>query len=931
MFSPPELIERARANVQKYPWAREVQKRIVEAAQPWTRLSDDETWSLMFGNTIKRSWMVWSDGYCPACKKGVPMYTWEMDAMNLPWKTRCPHCAEIFPKNDFRKFYQSGLDEHGLFDPARADRALLFNAEHPNPDDPLHKFGVDDGEGYIQSRKRWRFIGAYLIYGQWKQAIVRGLRKLSAAYAVTGDRAYAHKALILLDRVADLYPTFDFRREGVLYEGPGAAGYVSTWHDACEETRELVLAYDRVRSALDGDDELLRFLAEKAKRYGLANLKTSPDDVRRNIEDRILRDAIKNRHKIRSNYPRTEVALAIIHTVLGWPQNREQVMGITDSMLRRVTAVDGVTGEKGLAGYSAYVIQGLARFLARFAKVEPTFLAELLKRHPRLHQTYRFHIDTWCLHKYYPLSGDTGWFARDYDRYQGVSWPKHVGVDPSMHTFLWQLYKLTNDVGFVQVLYLENGRRLDGLPHDLFAENPKGLQEEAAAVIEREGSAPAVGSVNKQQWHLAILRSGQGQDARAAWLDYDAGGGHGHADGMNLGLFAKGLDLMPDFGYPPVHYGGWGSPRASWYKISASHNTVVVDGRSQSSTSGRTKLWADGEELRAIRASGAGLVGGKQYERTVGMIELSERDFYVIDIFRVVGGSDHAKFVHSHFGKVTPHGLSLEPGGGFGHGAQMRNFQIDPSPAPGWSVDWAVEDRYGLLPSESDVHLRYTDLTTDAQACLCEAWVSIGGYNKNEEAWVPRVMVRRRAKEPPLASTFVALIEPYEDKSRIAAIRRLPLQTPQGTALPDSDVAVEIQLADGRRDLFVAADVEKPVITKPPALPEAGNADDLTAAADDADDALEIGPPAEEEKGIVQKDWKLRFDGELCLIRRDKDGRITRVVVCRPKSLTIGDLVIKLKETTAFIELTLDRETVTVVSGKREDIQEITSKGRSIR
>ncbi len=37
--------------------------------------------------------------------------------------------------------------------------------------------------------------------------------------------------------MADLYPSFDFGTQGVVYEQKGAAGYVSTWHDACEETR----------------------------------------------------------------------------------------------------------------------------------------------------------------------------------------------------------------------------------------------------------------------------------------------------------------------------------------------------------------------------------------------------------------------------------------------------------------------------------------------------------------------------------------------------------------------------------------------------------------------------------------------------------------------------------------------------------------------
>jgi len=36
------------------------------------RLSDEDLWNLMCGNTIRRSWTVWSSGYCPSCKEGVP-------------------------------------------------------------------------------------------------------------------------------------------------------------------------------------------------------------------------------------------------------------------------------------------------------------------------------------------------------------------------------------------------------------------------------------------------------------------------------------------------------------------------------------------------------------------------------------------------------------------------------------------------------------------------------------------------------------------------------------------------------------------------------------------------------------------------------------------------------------------------------------------
>jgi len=180
VFNTPTLAMRARANVAAHLWAAEMREAIIRQAEAYLRFSDDELWELMFGCTISRSWMVWSNGYCPACKGDVPMYDWQIEALKYPWKVRCPHCQEFFPKNDFLRFYRSGLDGHGVFDPARADRALLYNLEHPSPDDPLHRFGVDDGEGYVEGDKRWRFIGAYLIYGQWKQAVLGGIKSLAA-------------------------------------------------------------------------------------------------------------------------------------------------------------------------------------------------------------------------------------------------------------------------------------------------------------------------------------------------------------------------------------------------------------------------------------------------------------------------------------------------------------------------------------------------------------------------------------------------------------------------------------------------------------------------------------------------------------------------------------------------------------------------------
>ena len=893
---------------------------IVQRAQHWAQMSDGELRGLVFGPTISRAWQVLSSGNCPACRQSMTMFTWKVDALRHPWKVQCAHCGELFPKNDFAAFYRSGLDADGIFRPAQADRSVLGNG-----------FGVDDGEGYVEGDNRWRFIGYYLIAGQWRQLVLDGLRALCEAYVVTGETRYAQRAEILLDRLADVHPTYDFFQQGYVFEKRrDSSGYVSIWHHACFETREIIIAYDQVFDALTAATQ-------------------------RKFQERFCGDLLANPEKIRCNYPAHDVTMILLHVVLGC--DRAQLMARLDPVIQTVTAVDGVTGEKGITGYATWGPSHMAQLFSYLALLDDNLLSGLLEKYPQLHQLYRFYIDTWCLQKYYPLIGDTDWFGKVTDEFPALPWhgmTQHrpfsppPSLCPSMYTFCWKMYELTGDAAFVQVLHHANGSKLDGLPHDLFADDPCQFQQRVGEIIAREGAELNVGSVNKEQWHLAILRSGQ----TAAWISYDAWGGHGHANGMNIGLYAKGLDLMPDNGYPPIHKGGWGSEWFNWYWSTAAHNTVTVDGRSQVRFNGKTTLWKTGGDCQIIRVepdrrpmlldgdrigfylcapgslghvrcnnfsdnfdrrelgpdwrvldgewriengrlTGQGtilctrrfpgpqrleydaithaaepcdlsaflmsherglntgaffgfgsdynryslinidpasgrcrsaarsektIIAGqlyqivcecdgralrhwvdgqliqrclndglpfldadtsaeKHYDRTLALVNSGDQNAYVVDLFRVVGGRDHAKFVHSNFSTLTTDGLSLQPAPDYGHGTKMRNFRTDPGAKPGWSADWKIIN--------SDVHLRYFDLTEGVSASTCEGWIASAGFQSNDETWIPRLMIRRQAHE----SLFVAVLEPYVGQSKIARVHR------------DGD-RLTVDLHNGRRDAF---------------------------------------------------------------------------------------------------------------------------------
>jgi hypothetical protein len=110
-----------KVNAERFAEAAGIVSELVEAARPWLEMTLDQVWDLCFAETLPRAWQVWSDGHCPTCLRSVPMYTWRADALVTPWKLRCPHCGDLFPKNDFHAFYRTGLDVRGRFDPAQAD------------------------------------------------------------------------------------------------------------------------------------------------------------------------------------------------------------------------------------------------------------------------------------------------------------------------------------------------------------------------------------------------------------------------------------------------------------------------------------------------------------------------------------------------------------------------------------------------------------------------------------------------------------------------------------------------------------------------------------------------------------------------------------------------------------------------------------------
>lgn len=173
---------------------------------------------------------------------------------------------------------------------------------------------------------------------------------------------------------------------------------------------------------------------------------------------------------------------------------------------------------------------------------------------------------------------------------------------------------------------------------------------------------------------------GQGKDDKQTQLHLTFTGtdGHEHYDSLNMVLWAEGEELLSD-----GEYRNFGN--RPWNMSTAGHNTVVVDEKDQHGRfTDRRKLGADDAvdgigfymyqdyghgdaynfgnlqlfnprraEVQVIEASGNNAYNTEaattvtRYQRTLLRVQGSSADrFYVVDVFRVAGGTTHDWMLH---------------------------------------------------------------------------------------------------------------------------------------------------------------------------------------------------------------------------------------------------------------------------------------------
>lgn len=829
-FYTADKLKNSIENCRKYDWAIQLKNSTLQKAAVWKNKTDDALWAMVPAQDVPRTIDVTLNraarepkvSGCLNCGNDLSAfgnYPYIVTVEKHPWKIECPVCHALFPTNDFEKYYKSGINKKGVFDSSIADKKLLFNTAHPDVQDPLHQFGVDDGWGYnLTKDKVYRFVGYY----NWKQwnYIIDGLSLLSDAWLYSGDTVYAHKAAILLDRIADVYPDMDwapYAKKGWYHsDGGGGKGKIggSIWETGLVTT--MALSYDKILSGTLNDAALFAFLSKKAKAFQLPSKKGSRELWVHNIDQNILLtifDAVM-KEDIRGNQGMHQLSVAAAAIALNtqpetnkWLNWLFEPLGgaIPGIMLTRFNH-DG-TSDEGAPGY-ALMLSGLITQTAALLHGYNGYTAhDILMEFPQLRAGFMVACNMLVAGKSIPNQGDSG----------ATGLVSSSGCNPAFVALGFWLYK---DAELGLLAYTANGNKGKGLHAPVYTSNPEALSSEIEA-IGKKNHHVSVASRLLSGHGYAILETGGKKNPTGLIMNYGRSINHAHPDQLNIDLFSFGKWLAPDHGYP--EYATKWPSNEEWTGTTLSHNLVLVNQKPQKENwTGHTKLFQSVDGFSAVTVSAPDAYPGiEKYERTLLLIGGTKTDTnsYVVDFFNVKGGNDHLLSFHGPPGTMTTTGLQLrqEPGTYAGpdvpKGAWAKGFPVgyshlyavqkDSSPAKMFTINWRVSDQYRPVKDPRPVQLKLHVLTpvNDVAVAKGDPPQNKAGNPKN----LDYILLHKNGKD--LNSVFVSILEPYVAAPFIKNARQIAVDSSEVTIL-------EIENENGTIDYIIKNNVGGHVSTK---------------------------------------------------------------------------------------------------------------------
>lgn len=609
---------------------------------------------------------------------------------------------------------------------------------------------TDDGSGWIPpegfpNRLPFRFKAAYrnyqirkLVYfpyngehefdGPNYRQHAAPIYALAVAYAVTGEQKYADRVLLILNRLAENYRKYTSNDDvGWGWTNYIYRAYIDDENNECAIIINLALSYDLVWKAIPSAQSVETFFAQKGDADYNEDGVSDPEDLRFNIE--------KNLFGYTWEFLKRADAVAVGNTGIRQNMARLQLALVFRNDAIMDFILDGVHGFNATINGSIYRDGRYSEDSSFYAQVTNNYILDM---------------------------------ERMLAAYQGEGkYAQGVVLDPAVVERLaaarsWQDREASN------------GRALG------IGDSPSARY----SIFEDDAKPPV--SLYTHETGLTVMRQGVDALSRNNVLLFhgDAGFGHGHQHQLMMKIIAYGYDFSADLGYP---YNFTSHKWPEWTKATLSHQTVVVNQRSQrerSSASLSIRGKAPWMQVASAFSSTA-YAKAELYHRTVFVIETKSGRPLVVDFFRVVGGSTHDYSVHSlsgddgkNFSLAGSAELHEVPGtlagkdvavgantpGGYSF---ISDLQIGKA-ASAFSATWRTGDQEG---TGYRVHVP-NGFDGEVITGRAEAEGSLG------DSPLDAYLILRRQGSAPLRSAFVAVHEAFQKEAGKITLEQLPVGPP---------------------------------------------------------------------------------------------------------------------------------------------------------
>ena len=393
-YYTPERIKTAQVNLQKYPQLGDNLK----SPSFFEKMTDDQVFSFLPSwNVPRQCYSTWP---CPFCGETIyeksAFYPWQHTARGT-YKTTCPLCKRVFPTND------------------------LAGDDFTSGDYPDDGWGCDP----TGSRDRKQIAGWAALHNHhtmW-QSTGGELQRLGERYLLLGDEQAAHKAALLLARLAYIYPGMDMTWQQVQtdYLRPGRLLLDGNW-ERTGVTVPAAQTYDAIFDYLDRDLELVKFLQAKDPAI------QSPADVKALIDTYLIQlfgwDWVNNRLSGGSQGARErDAAYIAVCANMGVPSDAwiEKLFtnshnsgldkgGFDDEMLINTLTREGITLVNGFNYALGYMFakSGLAEILSQVRSSRWQARCNLydVRQYPKLRAEYDAWTEMLVAGDHVPCYGD---------------------------------------------------------------------------------------------------------------------------------------------------------------------------------------------------------------------------------------------------------------------------------------------------------------------------------------------------------------------------------------------------------------------------------------------------------------------------------------------------------------------------------------------